>query len=192
MKYDRKTARFRDEKGRFVTTETVRSQIEKVVDLVGRRNRDLTKRLNAGEIDLPSWKKQMRLNIKTLHTLSASVGRGGRRQMTKSDWGKVGSEIKKQYAYLDKFETAIKKRQISPLQAEFRATLYARSARTVFAQTEKVSNREAGKTLSRRVLHSSETCAECRDWASRGFVEDQPALGSLICKSNCRCSIEYA
>jgi hypothetical protein len=174
-----------------VKAKTIRSQIEKVVELVGRRNRDLTKKLNAAEIDLSSWKKQMRQNIKTLHTLSASVGRGGRRQMTKSDWGKVGSEIKKQYAYLDKFETAIKKRQISPLQAEFRSTLYARAARTVFAQMEKVSNGAAGKTLSRRVLHSSETCVECRDWASKGFVEDQPAIGGLLCRSNCRCSLEY-
>lgn len=189
--YDKKTARFRDKNGRFLSRESVRAQIEATVEKVGRKNRDLTVKLNQKEITVSEWKKQMKENIKTLHTLSASVGKGGRRQMTKVDWGKVGSEIKKQYKYLDKFATDLK--TISPKMAEHRASLYARNARTAYADMEKRANRDAGKNLSRRIIRSSETCSECSSWASKGFIDadEQPAIGSLLCRTNCRCSLEY-
>lgn len=188
MKYDPKTKRFRSEKGRFLSREEVRTQIEKTVERVGRKNRDLTGRLNSGEIDLKAWKKQMRENIKTMHTLTAAVGKGGRKQMTKSDWGKVGAEIKKQYKYLDKFESDLKKKKVSPKAAEYRATLYARNARVAFADMESRANE--GRPC-RRVLHASESCSECRAWANKGYVDDQPRIGSLKCGTGCKCSLEY-
>lgn len=190
MNYDKKTNRYRDKKGRFVSPEQIRKQIEKVVDVVGRKNRSLTERLNKKQIDLSTWKKEMRQNLKNLHTLSGAVGRGGRKQMSKSDWGKVGAEVRKQYKFLDNFERDIKAGRVSPQMAEYRATLYGRSARSVHSKMEMVANE--GR-MCRRILHASESCAECRSWAGKGFVavEDQPPIGGLICRSNCRCGIEY-
>jgi hypothetical protein len=43
------------------------------------------------------------------------------------------------------------------------------------------------------VLNAKESCSECRAAASRGFIEvdEMPPVGSLLCKSFCRCRIEF-
>jgi hypothetical protein len=49
----------------------------------------------------------MKALIKGLHTSVGSIGNGGWDGMDKSAWGKVGSEIKKQYRYLHGFAESI-------------------------------------------------------------------------------------
>lgn len=193
IRYDKKTARFRDGKGKFISPIQIRKQIEATVERCGRKMRTTTEKLLSKEITLSEWTKEMKDQIKIQHTLSASVGRGGRKQMSQSDWGKVGAELKKQYQFLDKFADDLKKGRVSEARAKQRAALYSRSARTVYADALKTANKDAGKVLSRRVVHASESCAECLRWSSMGYIdaEKQPPIGSLICRSNCRCEIIY-
>jgi filamentous hemagglutinin len=194
IQYDKKAARFRDNRRRLISSDSIRRQIEKSVEMLGKDFRALSKRLNENQISFDEWKGQMREKIKSLHVLSAAVGRGGRRQMSKSDWGKVGAKIKKEYNFLENFAEEVKKGHLSGSRLEYRASLYARSARTTFAEAEKTANKNVGKILCRRVVHAIESCEECRAWARKGFIsiDKQPPIGSLICRSNCRCQIEYA
>lgn len=191
--YDKKTARYRGKNGQFISASSVKKQIEKVVEVVGKDMRGISQRFNEKKIDLKTWKKEMKEQIKTLHTLTASVGKGGRKSMTKSDWGKVGSEIKKQYAFLDKFASEIEKGKVTGAKLEYRASLYARAARKSFSSFEKDANSEAGKLKCRRIVHAKESCSDCLYYASLGYidVDEMPDIGDLICGNGCKCELEY-
>ena len=193
MIFDRKTNQFRAANGRFIRREAIRAEIEKAVDVVGRKAETIAKDLNAGKINLPEFQIRMKENLKSAHILSASVSKGGYRSMSPSDWSKVGNELKKQYAYLNKYARDIELGRVSPVQIENRAKSYSNAIRAVYANGEKEAFKSIGKTEARRALHSLESCSECASWAAKGWVgiDEIAPLGSLICKIWCRCSLEY-
>lgn len=59
--------------------------------------------LKDGSISVGEWTSQMRALIVQELDTAMMLTKGGREFVTFSDWGYVGSEVKKQYAFLDKF-----------------------------------------------------------------------------------------
>jgi hypothetical protein len=190
--YDKKTKRFRDNKGRFISPKVIRNEIDKVVQVTAGRLEKIATDLTLGKIDIKTFQTRTRDVLKSSYTLSGSVAKGGWRQMTKGDWGKVGAQAKREYGYLNKFAEAIKSGKLSDKQIIARARSYASSVRAVYEQSSFDNRKEAGG-LCRRVLNAKESCSECRAAASRGFIEvdEMPPVGSLLCKSFCRCRIEF-
>ena len=193
MIYDQSTNQFRAPNGKFIARNAIRAEIEKAVDVVGRKTEKIAKDLNAGKINIAEFQIQMRDEIKRASILSASVAKGGHKQMTASDWGKVGSDLKKQYAFLNKFARDIELGRVTGVKLENRAKSYAQNIRMIYLNSEKESFKNIGKTECRRVLHSLETCPDCARWAAKGWVgiDEQPLLGTLQCRSFDRCSLEY-
>ena len=191
MTFDKKARRFRDAKGRFVTKQSVRDVVMKAGDVFRRKAKGFAEDLNEGRISHGEWKRKMSGLVKDNLIFSASIGRGGRKQMTKSDWGKVGSDIKREYRYLNKFAKATER--LSPLQIAARARQYAHAGFIAFsrtlAQTETAYNRA---TEAIRYRHASESCSGCRSYSGRWMpVAEMPEIGSLQCGHRCRCHIEY-
>jgi len=193
VKYDPKTNRYRNAKGRFISAREVRKAIDKTVDIVRGDMRSLGKKLAAGEITLPEFQTQMRDNLKAAHSLTASIGKGGRGAMTARDWSAVGNTLKKEYRYLNNFARQVEQQRLSAAQIEYRSSSYASSVRTTYFKTDTVAKKDAGLTRVKRVLHAMESCAGCLSWAGKGFVpiDEMPALGELECRNFCRCELEY-
>lgn len=191
--FDNKVGQYRDANGRFVSDSQVQLQITKLVNSSEQNFKSFAKDLNQGNIKLAEFQIRFADELKTVHSLAASVGVGGRNQMRLSDWGLVGNSIKEQYQFLNKFARDIENRRLSPNQIEFRAGLYSKAIHSTFHQFVKRLKGSVGKTKSRRVLHARESCPDCEEWANKGFVaiEDQPAIGALACKVFCLCSLEY-
>lgn len=63
----------------------------------------LAEDMYTGKITLGQWEESMRKLVREMHASIAAVGKGGWESMTKSDWGKLGSQLKKQYKYLHGF-----------------------------------------------------------------------------------------
>lgn len=191
--YDEKSARYRDERGRFVSEKQVRATVEKTVSTLEDNLRGLARNLHAGKINLAEFQIQAAEKIKSAHIVATAIGKGGREQLTPSDWGKLGSTIREQYKFLNNFVREIEAGRLSPAQIEHRASLYAKAPRSNFFKNEKTAKLAAGFAFAKRILNAAESCSECAAWASKGFIpiEEQPEIGSLVCKSFCKCAFEY-
>lgn len=190
--YDARTQRYRnDTSGRFVAWREVRAQVDRVIDSGANRMQALTERLVRGELTVADWMRAMGGEIKTQHLLAAVTARGGWEQMSPSDFGRLGAKLRNEYGYLRRFAEQIARGEI-PLDGRVvaRSRLYAHAARVEYEQIR----REAGiYTHERRVLHASESCEDCVEYAARGWrpIGTLPPIGDSRCGVNCRCTFEF-
>jgi hypothetical protein len=190
--WDNSSKRYRGQGGRFIKRSAVLDELEKVRDGYKARVLALSQQLQRGEINLPAWTISMRDEIKSMHLTSAAVAKGGLKQMSPADRGRLGALTKQQYAYLNRFS-----RQVAnglPLNGKFlrRAQMYVDASRGTFFETERKMKKDAGFTEEINVLNAKESCAECSAEAGKGWVSigTLSAVGSRICRTNCRCEIE--
>lgn len=145
--YDPKAKRYRDlQSGRFLPNRTVSSLRDRVITSAAREARSLAKLAANGDITQAAFKSGMRDLLRNVHGSEAIFGRGGVNAMTSADWGRVGSTLKQQYAYLDKFAAEIG--EISgptEAQAMARAELYVGAAVKSYEQGRAAAFGIAGK-----------------------------------------------
>jgi hypothetical protein len=118
-------------------------------------------RLSQGDITLQQWERQLRAHLKNLHGAQYELGRGGRRAMTQSDWGRLGAEMRKQYGYLDGFAAEIATGGLSPAEIASRSQLYVEASTASY---------ERGRAASHRLV-----------------LPAYPGDGSTQCRVNCKC-----
>lgn len=192
--FDKSAARFRDENGLFLADNFVRGTVERTTLTLEADLRAAAADLINNRINIAEFQTRAASSLKIAHILNASIGKGGRRQMTQTDWGLLGAKIREQYKFLNNFASEIEAGLVLPAQIENRIALYSKAARSVYFKFEKLTKTEIGLLFARRVLNAFENCKDCAYWASRGFIpiEEQPEIGSLICKSFCKCWFEYS
>lgn len=101
-----------------------------------RRIRALWDRLEGGEIQLAEWQEEMKAELRRANLQQFVTGNGGVREgIRRTDYLKLGPELKRQYAYLRRFAAVVEKtadegRSIAGFRA--RATMYARSTQAMF------------------------------------------------------------
>lgn len=162
--WDAGSRRFRGRDGKFISKATLNTIRDEAVDRAMDRVTDLSEQLTRGEIDLPTWRAGMRQEVKQVHIIEYLIGRGGRSQMTPRDWGRIGAEVRKQYAYLERL-------------------VIERQAGTVS---------DAALTARARMYPASATASHERAQGARWGIDlpAQPGDGSTECRSFCRCSWE--
>jgi hypothetical protein len=164
-KYEESTRRYRNtETGRFLAKGKVLELRDAYVDAQKGEARSLATKFAAGDIDLSTWEKQMRSQIKETFLAEALLGRGGRGAMTARDYGALGRQVRTQYSFLRAFATEIAEDGMSE------ARIASRSAMYVEAATQAYERARAG--------------------AYGLKLPAYPGDGGTECKSNCRCSWE--
>ncbi len=187
--------------GQFVAFSAVQASLEEVL-LGSQAEMDLlADRLQYGGIRVEEWRSMMIEQVKTVQVASAALGRGGWAQMSQADWGWVGRECRRQYAYLNRFADQIASGE-QPLDGRFltRAKMYGLAGRGTFEEMR----RRYGKMYKgvveerRRLTLGAEHCmtvgnktgclelAEL-DWQPVGTL---PRIGFSPCIVNCRCYFE--
>lgn len=160
--WEEASRRFRGPDGKFVSKATMQSLRDTMVDASVQRVTDLTGQLTRGEIDIDAWRTAMRAEVKQVHIIEYLIGRGGRAQMTPRDWGRIGAEVRKQYAYVERLIIERASGVVSDAELTARARMYPASAT------------------------ASHERAKGAQWNIR--LPAQPGDGSTKCKSWCRCS----
>jgi hypothetical protein len=130
------------------------------------RGKASTERLAEGTRTLQQWEAEQRKALKTAYIDQYVMGRGGRGQMTQSDWGRLGSLLKSQYQYLQGFAADLASGALTPAQATARASLYYASSTQAF---------EAGHGAA---------------WGIS--LPAYPGDGSTPCKARCACKWSIA
>lgn len=162
--YSPSAKRYRDlDSGRFLPRKTVTDIRDRVVDAAGREARDLAEQVVRGEITPDAFRQGMRVVVRNAHAANAIFGRGGINAMTSADFGRLGSTLRTQFAYLEGFVQAVENGSLSEAQAAARAQLYVNGATRSF---------EEGQAAA---------------WGIAGQLPCQPADMGTPCGSNCRC-----
>ena len=156
---------------------------------------ELAQKLRDGKITTAQWQAAMREYIRSLHRQAAATAMGGMENVSQSMWGYVGSLVKKQYAYLDKFAQDIIKNPDAWLNGRLlvRMKLYERAEWGTFEQVIRRDMEDQGYDEERRVLGSADHCPGCLEQASLGWqqINTLDAIGEEECSTNCHCVFEY-
>jgi len=186
---------YRDSLGHFVGQQAINQAVDQVIASTADTLRSLTGELQAGKITLADWQVSMAAQLKLLHLGAAMIGAGGRDQMTQSDWGWTGSQLKQQYAYLRSFANEIAT-GATPMDGRLvtRAALYAEAARGTQREMMRRVAIDNGREEERNQMGGSEHhCSECPSLSAMGWVPigTLPPIGSRQCMGRCKCSLQY-
>lgn len=191
--FDKKVNRYRNSDGRFISFETIREEIDKLSLYVKNELNIISSKYLANKITLDEWEYQIREILKYSHVISSSIGYGGRNNMTYSELGSLGVILREQYKYLRNFKSKIGNKQIDNTQISYRSSLYAFPILSTFYLFQlKLFNGNPNVEVKRQ-RHASESCGDCIDWESRGFmpVDKMAPIGSLKCGPFCKCKFIY-
>jgi len=180
--------------GRIIPFATVRDVTEKTAQGQLEEMLMLSKRLQSGEIPLAEWQNEMIEKIKILHINSMVSARGGWAQMSQSDWGYVGSELKRQYEYLRNFAQQIADgSQRLDGTFLFRTQMYEDAARSTFEQMRRREEQKKGMEEEMRELGIADHCDDCLEYAGRGWqpIGTLPRIGDSVCRTNCHCRFRF-
>jgi len=161
----------------------------------------LAEQLKSGLISLPEWQDGMRQFVKDEYNTAMILQRGGVENVTASDWGYSGSAIKKQYKFIDNFAADIAqdpdKWKTGRLNNRMR--LYNQSGYSALEDFKQRDMKKSGFTQERNRLGVADHCSGegatpgCIEVTGMGWrpIGTLPKIGSRLCKTNCKCSMEY-
>ncbi len=193
--------------GRFVSSRTVRDSVDAALKGATTETRSLSERLRAGKINLAEWQLGMAKLIRAVHGYSAALAKGGFAQMGPADWGRVGATVKRQYRFIDEQgkprglrvfaeEIASGKQKLDG-KLLMRAQMYMEAARgESFHATERREREIRGFTEERSVLHPADHCegaGSCTEQEAKGWqkIGTMIPIGRRLCRTKCRCTVEY-
>jgi hypothetical protein len=187
------SGRYRDERGRFVASSTVRRELDRYLD-----NSDpakaLAEALRGRQVSVADWEVAMRRHIKNTHLNAIAMERGGWANMTPADYGRAGQIIREQYGYLKGFAGDIasgKQRPDGTLGV--RAKLYTQAGRNSYYRSKAV-NMSGKVTHQMSVRSARDSCWQCIDLDRKVFRIDDSSFvlpGRRVCNHNCQCHIAY-
>ena len=160
-----------------------------------------------GSITVEAWRDAMREASRHIHTSATALAQGSWDGVSAREWGYAGAKIKSEYKYLEPFAQDIASGKvpvytIDPETGEripagqfmARASMYAESGHGTLEASRRRGEQEAGAQWERRVLDDAENCDDCVEYALMGWqpIGTLPEIGDSACKSNCRCTFEFA
>jgi hypothetical protein len=185
---------YRDSGG-FVSQAAVDNLTARAIAQKRNEIRDLGERLLGGKVSLEDWEKETALALKRLHVWTYLLGKGGQKNMSQGDYGRLGLRLSYEYGYLRGFAEKIRDEGMSEAQFLARLELYINKANGTRQIAVQASHKQAGYLWERRYLRAVENCKSCVSYAAMGW---QP-LGSLPaptekceCRANCRCTLKFS
>lgn len=197
FRWDARTSRYRDARGRFVPRVRVRQTLDVAMDREGAKIIALTDQLRARTITVDAWQVGVRQSLKDSHLYAAAAARGGWAQLAPADILRAGREIGAQYRYLQALARDIASGKV-PIDGRLamRVRLYAQSARATYHATERIEQRDRNSATQERNMRAAlDSCATCLDVTARGWVPigtlPLPGSSDRVCRQNCKCHLEY-
>lgn len=181
--------------GAFVSQAAVDNLTSRAIAQKRNQIRDLGEQLIGEKLSLEDWEKATAGHLKQLHTWTYLIGKGGQKNMTQSDYGKLGLRLSYEYGYLRGFSEKIRDEGMSEAQFLARLELYINKANGTKQIAIQASHKQEGYIWERRYLRAVENCQSCVSYAAMGW---QP-LGSLPapterceCQANCKCYFKFS
>jgi hypothetical protein len=188
------------ETGRFVPQQTIRLELDNVMDNITDSMVSLSRQFRSGAIDGRAFQVESMRLIKQVHLTSAAMEKGGWSQLTSADFGRVGQIIRSEYAYFNNLISEIESgKQRLDGSLDVRMRLYGQAGRDTYHVFETESRFEQGYDEEARVLNGRDNCKNsktrpgCTEEAAKKWVKigTGTPIGSCTCLSFCRCGKIY-
>ena len=186
---------------RFVAKRKVLSYVAGSISQSSDSVVSLTQHYLDGGLSIKDWTQMVRQELKLEHIRQYVLGRGGREQMTPSDWGQVGNLLKKQYKFLDGFAKALQNGTSIGGRALVRAAMYPGAARAAYERGNRAAQLQKSNPPAEVLwgLGNAEHCPKCVEFNAMGWVpiEDDPydgaypGSGDTPCLTHCQCELQY-
>jgi len=165
-----KTAKryYNSDNGQFLSFGRALDLVDQSLAASGNRSTRLAELVGNNEIAPIDWRNRFRQELKEEYIRQSIFGRGGRDRMTQSDWGRVGRQLKDQYALLDNIAARIAEGEFSEAQIAVIQRDFINSARQSYEQS---------KAVSQDVPY--------------GQLPAMPGDGTTECVSGCKCSWRF-
>lgn len=183
--------------GEFVTEQQLYEWVETTVEVAGANIEIYARQLIAGEINRAEWAISAGTEIRDMHRAVSMIAFGGKANMGPSEWGFVGSAVRREMSYFNVFASLVDETPIEALGEAFvsRAVSYFHSAYTTFAQALRRRIIAAGQAATElNILESgAEHCDGCLVATAMGEVPvgTLVPIGSRDCGLRCKCRIIY-
>jgi hypothetical protein len=131
----------------------------------------LAERLYNGELTIKQWHGEMKQAVKDLHISSLVISKGGEWDtITFSEWGRVGRELRDQYAYLRNYAKQVEQK--------------------VYAEAMGIDNAYSLQYLqARSSLYAGSTNATFWRGVTYNLLPQVPGDGQTECLMNCGCQL---
>jgi hypothetical protein len=191
--FDKRTQRYHYKSNNtFVGVSELRSLVNKSIEQNQRSSQEITQELLDKKISVGTWERGIAELIKKQ---TIQIGKLGKPELTLSDYGVIGNQLKKEYSHLRKFSYEILSGSQSAAQIKNRVNMYVDKATGTFEKFRRESHKEAGATWERRKRTKSESCSECIVYEAMGWepIGRLPApTERCSCRSRCGCIFELS
>jgi len=193
------TGRYRGSNGRIIRNTVVLEVLERAITANRRSMRNLSRQLVGGELTLAEWQMGMAKGLKDIHLASAALAKGGWGNLSQSDMGYIGSQVKAQLRFLGNFALQIADGTQPLLRADgqingqflVRTDLYAQSGITTYHNIRRREARNRNWNREQRILDPTvkKHCNCCIAQANRGPspIGSLLPIGACDCATNDRC-----
>lgn len=193
-KFDRRRQEYTTATGKPIKSTTVRKWVDQAVDGSKGTVTGLAERFNKGEIDLAEFVTSTKAELKRMHVGVAAIAAGGKGQLDSKRLGRLGSQVREQYKYLERLALQVEAGEQKPDGSLVsRIGMYSDAGIHTYERVRQLGYREAGFSEERNVLGANNSCGECPEETSRGWqpIGSLKPTGTRACLSRCRCHLEY-
>lgn len=196
-RFDRGAGRYRSgQTGRFVGRRTIQNLMEEQVNGAQARMESLTRSFYDGNMDAPTFTRQMRTEARRLTLQSESLGIGGWDRLTSRQTGRAGGDLRNIYRKITGTADDIAQGKITQAQALNRARTYAGAGRSHYFEASRESRQRSASNMvwieRNQLAAGAEHCPDCLALADRGWVLEGsiPVPGTdRICGDACLCQL---
>lgn len=157
--------------------------------------KQLADALKDGTLTIPEWEAAMRDMLRREFTAAMELAKGGRENITQSDWGYMGAQLKKQYEFLGNFakDIAANPDKWMSGRLDARMSLYGESGYGALQDFRRREFIEQGFDEEMRVLGDAEHCPGCLEQSGKGWqpIGTLDPIGAEECLTRCKCVFEY-
>lgn len=197
--FDKRVQRYRyrtgDRRGEFVSRARVEELTESYIEQQKDRMVDLTEQLLANQIDAATFETEFMQTLKHSRINSYSLGRGGIKRLSQSDYGRIGRQLKDEYALVRGFVNRIQNGQMSEAQIRNNARQYQNNLWSTYQLGRKVSHEADAFLWEYNDLEASaEHCSDCLAAEAMGWVPigTHTHIGKRECGASDRCTMRYS
>lgn len=191
--YQNSTQRWRDTAtGRFVSSDSVTSQMRRHVAATFDTLEGLTDQLYDGSITVQQWQAAVASELKDAHLAQSMFARGGKLNMTSVEYGRVGGVLRDEYRYLSRFADGIAAGRQSRAQALARIRQYGKATQQAYWREYAQATRDDDWLYWE--LGVAEHCPDCLALAGGSpyrpnELSTYPGAGDTRCRGNCNCTL---
>lgn len=177
--------------GKPVKDATVRRAVRGGHEYLRKKVNGHTQRMLDGRMTVGQWQVAMAKDLK--QAWAASMRVGGGTTMTSRQKGLLGSRLRQEYRYLNRFANQIAAGNLTEGQIMMRVDMYSDAAMVAYHLGNNDAKRQAGYREAKRNLGDADHCDDCKSLEGIWMPVDRiPVPGeATVCKRRCKCWLSY-